>query len=106
VFGSADEGGEEAFGQVFAGVACADGAAAVVDYDGRVVKVGHVWIVRCEDGGREGLRRDGEKSAGVRDLGRAFSRSGAGLDLVGVVDDRRGQVNSCQDMLKWEVFTV
>jgi len=41
VFGPADEGGEEAFGQVFAGVACADGAAAVVDYDGRVVEVGH-----------------------------------------------------------------
>jgi len=41
VFGSADEGREVAFGQVLAGVACADGAAAVVDYYGCVVEVGH-----------------------------------------------------------------
>lgn len=38
---SADERREETFGQVFAGVASANGAAAVVDYDGSVVEVGH-----------------------------------------------------------------
>ena len=54
VFGSADEGREVAFGQVLAGVACADGAAAVVDYYGCVVKVGHglegLWGGRAAQG--------------------------------------------------------
>jgi len=51
VFRSADEGGEVTFWQVFAGVACTDGAAAVVDYNGRVVEVGHDDVeVRERDG--------------------------------------------------------
>ena len=54
VFGSADEGREVAFGQVLAGVACADGAAAVVDYYGCVVEVGHglegLWGGRAAQG--------------------------------------------------------
>ena len=44
MFRPPDERWEVAFGQVFARVAGADGAAAVVDYYGRVVEVGHGWI--------------------------------------------------------------
>lgn len=55
VLGSADERREEAFGEVLAGVASANGAAAVVDYDGGVVEVGHGGFGRV---GVEGRRRD------------------------------------------------
>jgi hypothetical protein len=38
---SADEGREVALGQILSSISSSDGAAAVVDDDGRVVKVGH-----------------------------------------------------------------
>ena len=110
MFGSADEGGEEAFGQVFAGVACADGAAAVVDYDGRVVEVGHGWGLRgamvWREGGR-GLRRDRGKSAGARGReGVRFRGEVLGWTWLALLMIDAGQVNSCQDILEWEVFTI
>lgn len=44
MFRSSNEGGEEAARRVFTSIARSDGAAAVVDYDGGVVKIGHlVW---------------------------------------------------------------
>lgn len=56
MFGAADEGGEETFGEVFAGEAGADGAAAVIDYDGGVVEgFGH-----CCEWGRGGERGVGD----------------------------------------------
>lgn len=59
VFRSANEGREVAFGQVFAGVACADGTAAVVDYYGCIVEVGHGFEVLWERGGRQAGRGRG-----------------------------------------------
>lgn len=53
MFRPPDVGREEAFGQVLACVAGADGAGAVVDYDGCVVEVGH------------GLEGAGERGEGV-----------------------------------------
>lgn len=64
VFWAADVGGEEAFGEVFAGVARADGAGAVVDYYGGIVEVGHGgWCVG--EGGRV-VRALGSAESGLQ----------------------------------------
>lgn len=87
VLGAADEGGEVQGGGVGAGEACAQGAGAVVDHEGRVVQgVGH-----CVRGGGR-MTRGGSEELGARQgsrrcgLGDAHGLSVLLFDLLGLRD--------------------